>query len=450
MLKYIFLIILISGAISIYSLELQNNKSEQIDNYIKLLVEKKYFSGTIFVALRDQIIFNKNYGFANYEHNIPNKSDTKFRIASITKSFTALATLQLQDQGLLNIGDFVNQYIPDYPNGDKIKISHLLLHTSGIPNISAFDNFQDIIVLQISLSQFIAYFKDKPLEFVPGSQYKYSNSGYLLLSAILEKVSGKTFGQIINDNIFVPLGMKDSGYDHPRDLINNRASGYILKNNNLENSSYINMDLAVGSGGLYSTVQDLYLFDRVLYKNNFAKIFHDYNYQYCYGWNVDKLFGHKLVYHIGNMFGFSAIFYRFIDDDVCIIILSNFEHAPVEKIAQVISAIIFDKQWDAIFDTTIKEIRIDPKLTESYIGHYLVSSGQKITIFKEKDRLREYQRLFMKYFGQDKIELYQQSKNKFIDISNNIIVEFIKDDKNIYPNLSIFKDKQIVEANKIL
>ncbi|UCC40131.1 MAG: serine hydrolase [Candidatus Aminicenantes bacterium] len=250
----------------------------KVDEYIGAYVEMNLFSGSVLITQKGEILFKKAYGMADYEHAVPNTPQTKFRLASLTKQFTAMAVMQLHEKGLLNISDPISQYIPDYPNGHKITIHLLLSHTSGIPNFTVSTN-EETRLLPYTLEMTIEKFKDKPLEFSPGEKFEYSNAGYYLLGNIIEKVTGKDYETVLKQNIFEPLGMTSSGYDHNHLILKNRARGYHLEKGELYNAKYIHMSNVHASGGLYSTVEDMYLWHRALYteklvkKNSLEKMF---------------------------------------------------------------------------------------------------------------------------------------------------------------------------------
>ncbi len=345
-----------------------NNKKQievQVDEYINAYEKKGQFSGAIFIAKNGNILVNKGYGMANYELDVPNNPQTKFMIGSITKQFTAMAIMQLSQKGLLDVNDPIANYIPDYPNGEKITIHHLLTNSSGIPNYTELPEAEEKQSLYFSLEKLIEVFKNKPLEFTPGEKYNYSNSGYILLTYIIEKVSGKSYEEYLQENILKPLGMENSGYAHHENVLKNRASGYSMKDETFINADYIDPSCASGAGALFSTVEDLYLWDRALYteklisKEYLNKIFtskikipkenRHYDAQedrhYAYGWLMSTLLNHACASHGGVFPGFHSYIERCVDKDLCIIVLSNFDFAPVEKISTDLAAIVFGKPY---------------------------------------------------------------------------------------------------------
>ena len=180
----------------------KDNIIKKVDQYINSYVKMNQFSGSLLIAQNDQIIINKGYGMANWDYEIPNNPQTKFRIASLTKQFTAMAILMLEEKGLLDLNDPLTKYISDYPNGNKIKILHLLTHTSGIPDHTELPDFnQERRVYPYDVIKTIVTFKNKPLEFTPGEKFKYSNSGYILLGYIIEMITNMSYEQYIDKYI---------------------------------------------------------------------------------------------------------------------------------------------------------------------------------------------------------------------------------------------------------
>jgi D-alanyl-D-alanine carboxypeptidase len=239
----------------------------QAQALIEPFVRSDAFSGAVLVAHDGKAIFRQAFGQANREWGIANTPETKFRLGSITKQFTATAILQLAEQQKLSIDDPVSKYYADAPPAwQKITIRHLLTHTSGIPS------FTDILDLDKSDAridrtpeEIIKLTRDKPLEFEPGTRFKYDNSGYILLGCIVEKLSGESYAEYIQKHIFDPLGMRDSGYDSSEKIIPRRAAGYDNQHDQWSNAAFLSMTLPYAAGSLYSTVDDMLIWDQALY-----------------------------------------------------------------------------------------------------------------------------------------------------------------------------------------
>ena len=198
-----------------------------MDQVVQSYVSNKTFMGSVLVARGSEVLLNKGYGSANLEWDIPDSPSTKYRLGSITKQFTAASILLLEERGKLKVDDPVKKYLADAPAvWDKITIFHLLTHTSGIPNFTSFPEYPKLEPFPITADKLVAVFRDKPLDFQPGEKWSYSNSGYVLLGYLIEKVSGDTYEKFLQENIFTPLGMKDSGYDSNSAVIAHRAAGY--------------------------------------------------------------------------------------------------------------------------------------------------------------------------------------------------------------------------------
>jgi CubicO group peptidase (beta-lactamase class C family) len=325
--------------------------SEKINSYANHLVEANKFSGTIFIARGDSIIFSKGYGLADRAHDIANNSNTVFKIGSMTKQFTATALMQLVDQKKITIESKLVEFIPDYPNGNKITIHHLLTHTSGIPNYTKLPDFGKISLLPAKIEELISHIKNLPLEFEPGSKFRYNDSGYLLLTYIIEKVSGIFYSEYLQNNIFDKLDMKSSGYLSNK-IIKNLASGYVYnsKLKSIVNANYFDTSVPQGAGGLYSTVLDLYKWERSFYKDEILskeskeKMFTFSMADYGYGWGKELRKGGRVsIGHNGIINGFSSIIHRFVDDNVIIIVLANIENFEVNELFNKIPAIFFNE-----------------------------------------------------------------------------------------------------------
>ena len=358
-----------------------------------------------------------------------------------------MAIMQLQEKGLLSVADPIKKYLPDYPNGEKITIHHLLTHTSGIPNLTDFPDFLETMMIPSPVEKTIERFKNKPLEFEPGEKFSYSNSGYVLLGYLIEEISGKSYEAFLNENIFQPLNMTNSGYDHNSTILKNRASGYALGVDGLINASYIDMSLPIGGGALYSNVEDLYLWDRALYteklvsKNTLEKMFTPFKENYAYGWSITELFNRKRISHSGGINGFAANISRYVDDDVCIIVLSNFEYAPVGEISKDLAAIVFGEKYELPQER--KVVEVDPKIYDAYVGQYQLDTNFVISITKEDNRL------FAQATGQPKFEIFSESEVKFFLKVVDAQITFVKNDKGEVMELILHQNGKDHSAKKI-
>lgn len=340
-------------------------KNEQLDKLINLYQEYGKFNGSVLIADQGKVIYKKGFGMANMEWDIPNKSNTKHRLGSITKQFTAMLILQLAAENKLDLNSPITKYLPDYPkeNGDKITTHHLLSHTSGIPNYTAFPRFfEEESRNPYTPGEFVEKFANKDLEFSPGEKFNYSNSGYFLLGVIVEKITGKTYEQMLLDNIFTPLNMKDSGYDNHKEILKNRATGYEKNGNTFVNSNYLDMSIPYSAGSLYSTVEDLYTWDQALYTNKLLPqkymdlYFKPYipafgSNHYAYGWAVGKdVIGNSkdsiyAISHGGGINGFNTIISRTTSNKSLVVLLNNTGGAPLNQMTRAIRGIMHGKTY---------------------------------------------------------------------------------------------------------
>lgn len=352
-------------------------KAEQIDQLLSKYTEYGQFNGSALVSEHGKVIFKKGFGMANMEWEIPNQPDTKHRLGSITKQFTAMLILQLAEQGKVKLDVPITTYLPDYPkaNGDQITLHHLLTHTSGIPNYTSFPTFfKDVSRNPYSPEAFVKTFSEMPLEFKPGAKFAYSNSGYFLLGYIIEKVTGKTYEANLQEHIFTPLKMTNSGFDHSEIITKNRASGYEKNGNKIFNTGYIDMSLPYAAGSLYSTVEDLFLWDQALYGEQLLSAkFRDMlfgNYIstrgtafYGYGWNVYEIPNGKdgklkITEHGGGINGFNTIISRITTDNDLVVLLNNTGGAALDEMNRAIRNILYGQPYEmpknsvahAIFD----------------------------------------------------------------------------------------------------
>lgn len=342
---------------------LGDNKAEHLDALISSYADYDQFNGTVLVAKEGEVVYKNGFGMANFEWDVPNTSDTKFRLASITKQFTACAVMQLVEAGKLDLETPISAYLPNYPksSADVINIHHLLTHTSGIPNYTDSGDYQEQMDKRSSVEGLIARFKDLPLDFEPGKQFNYSNSGYVLLGAIIESASGKSYEEVLQEQIFDPLGMTNSGYDHNEEVMQKRASGYYKMGRLLKNANYIDMSTPYSAGALYSTVEDLFLWDQALYTDQllsdaskelvFSKHVSQGSEFYGYGWDIDVIkaggissMEKEVVAHSGFINGFNTRITRFVEDGSTVILLNNTSGAPLYHMTTAIAGILYDQE----------------------------------------------------------------------------------------------------------
>ena len=313
------------------------NKVQKIDDLLKTYTNYQQFNGTVLVAEKGKVVYKKGHGMANMEWGIPNSPDTKFRIGSVTKQFTAALIMQLVEEGKVKLDGKITDYLPDYrkDTGGKVTIHQLLNHTSGIPSYTNTKFFREDSRDFYKVKDFVKKFSSGDLEFEPGSAFRYNNSGYFLLGAIVEKVDGKTYAESLKTRILDPLGMTNTGYDTHGTILKKRARGYQKTPEGFENAPYLDMSLPYAAGSMYSTVEDLYKWDQALYQNKILSakskelMFKPGKQNYGYGFFIaeqpigktDKKV--KVIQHGGGINGFNCLFTRVVDQNHLIVVLDN-------------------------------------------------------------------------------------------------------------------------------
>ncbi len=305
---------------------------QQLDDYFTQLEEAKTFSGSVLLAKDGNIIFTKGYGMADIAAGVKNKPGTVLNIGSLSKAFTSMSIMILEERGLLRTTDTVAKYIPEFPNGDKITLHHLLSHSSGL-----FEYLNNPILWAFCTSyhtpeDLLPYYMDYPLSFEPGSQFEYCNSNYVTLGIIIERITGQSFQDFIDANILTPLKMEHTGYDPLGILFPDMAIGYDLLNPPTVTMDF-NDSIAYTAGAINSTVIDLYKWDQALYTEKLVssasleKLFTPNLGDYGYAWWINdmEINGemHNHIWHWGAYFGFHSFISRFVDDDLTVIILAN-------------------------------------------------------------------------------------------------------------------------------
>ncbi len=434
----LFFTLFVSGQNSVKLLPTNDQITAKVDEYMKAALQVDGFSGTVLIARDGKPIVSRGYGMANTELNVANTPETVFRLGSVTKQFTSMSIMMLQERGKLNVSDPICKYFADCPDSWKpITVRNLLTHTSGITNYTGFADFAKTTIMPITTAAMADRLKREPLEFTPGEKYAYSNSGYYLLGAIIEKTSGKLYADFLQENIFTPLGMKQTGYDDPLRIIMNRAAGYQKQAGKVINASYMDMSVPYAAGSLYSTTGDLLIWDQALYteklvtRKSLAEIFAPWKGDsgYGYGWNIGKQFEHRQISHGGGIYGFATQIARYPDDRVTVIVLSNIQGAPVGIIANNLSAIAFGGAYEIPKER--KEISLDAKVLEKYVGEYQIGTNIMVAITLESGKLMG------QLGGQGKFLILPESETEFYSKDVNAQIIFIRDAAGIVTGFTL-------------
>lgn len=398
----------------------------RMDAVIRDDADKGAFMGAVLVARDGEVLFDKGYGSANLEWNIANDGDTKFRLGSVTKQFTGVAILLLQERGKLTLDAPVRTYLPDSPAAwDKVTVRHLLTHSSGIPNFTSFPDYGASKTLPATHATLIARFRDKPLDFAPGEKFSYSNSGYVLLSALVEKLSGQSYGAFVTENLFKPLGMADTGYDSHAAILPRRASGYAPSAKGPVNADYIDMTIPQGAGALYSTTRDLLKWQRGLYGGKLLKpaslaaFRTPYKNGYALGVGVQSGDGVTTIEHGGGIEGFNTSLAYDPDRKITVVVLGNLNGPTPGKLAK--SLMTLARGGAVTLSVERKAVTVAPDQLPQYEGVYELAPTFAITM-RVKDG-----KLMTQATGQDEFELFPEGKDRFFLKVVDAQVEFTRD-----------------------
>lgn len=430
----------------------QENDKE-METFLQAHLETGEFMGSVLLARGDEVLYSGGYGMANLEHNVPNIPETVYRLASLTKQFTAAAILQLQEQGLLDINDPVDRYLPDYPHGGEITIYQLLNHTSGIPD---YEFLESTMAYRnaVSLDELMAKFSNLPLDFPPGSQFKYSNSGYVVLTAIIEKVSGQSYADYLDEHIFQPLGMDATRYDNEDTVLPGRATGYTWDGAAYHNAEFFDMSNVAGAGGLVSTVADMYKWDRAIYSDDvlsessrqaFLKptTSMDEGIGYSYGGAVLEISGRNYLLFSGQNSGFFTTALRYPDEEIYVVVLSNLENPSVQAVALGLAAIALGDPYQIPGGRTA--IELDSVISEKYAGSYQLAPDTVVNVTSEGGHL------FAEVPDVPKFEIFPESETEFFaQVSGTeYLLHFQVDAGGVVTGMVVLQGDQEIQAEKI-
>ncbi len=413
------------------------------------------FMGAVLVAQGDEPVLQRTWGSADLEWNIANTIDTKFRIGSVTKQFTAASILLLQERGKLDIDAPIATYLEETPEEwSTITIRNLLRHTSGIPNVTSLDDFATQKYLPTSQDELIAMFSSLPLEFEPGSQFSYSNSGYVLLSRIVENVSGENLGDFYQANIFDPLGMKESGIDVTASILPKRANGYSPTGDDVTvmNAPYADMGIPTGAGAMYSTVGDLHKWQRglfggkVLSDESLAEYLTPAPYdafagdQYALGVLIDRTDGNMFTWHGGGIEGFNAWLGYDPERETTVVVLANLNGGAATKIGEQLMTLVQGR--DIVLPGERGEIAMSTEELAEYEGVYALSPDFKITVFLDGDKL------MTQATGQGPARIYPEAKDRFFLKVIDAQLGFNRDESGMITGATLYQNSREFPAQK--
>jgi CubicO group peptidase (beta-lactamase class C family) len=433
----LFLFFLVSLALGSITVEGQarSRLTAEIDRLVTSESKPGEPGGVVLIAQKDRIIYQKAFGTANLELNVPMRKEMVFNIASITKQFTAVAVLQLMEQGKLSLEDEITKYLPDYPTGgQKITIENLLTHTAGIPasDAAAMTRLQGERRL-VTLPEIIGTFKSRPLDFAPGTKMVYSNNGYILLGAIIEKVSGTPYAEYLKKNLFNPAGMTATLFGDDYVIVKNRAASYVYSRAESRFLNALNgkVETAYSAGAIQSTAEDIFKWNRALLsyklikKESLEKAQTEYKLpggkgtNYGFGWFIGNIQGSPIVEHGGNMGGFMSHAIYLPREDVFVGVFYNFRMPTrlPEFLAGDLAALVINKPFN------INEITLDENLLKSYVGVYEEEGVERLITV-------ENGKLFYQRVGANKLLMKPYAKDKFFFENAAVTAEFKRDENN--------------------
>lgn len=351
------------------------------------------FSGTLLVAKGDKVLLERAYGEANVEWHIPNRPDTRFRLGSVTKQFTAAAILLLQEQGKLRVSDRLDQHLSALPESWRaVTVEQLLTHTSGIHSFTDIAGYPVNERMSSAPAQVLEPVRNLPLDFAPGSRFNYSNSGYVLLGMLIEQVSGMRYAQFLQQYIFDPLGMKDSGYDSNTAIIARRAAGYTHNGGKLENAGFIDMSVPHAAGALYSTTSDLLRWQRALYEGKLLKpeslraMTTPKFDEYAFGLGVLDGPQGKQYGHGGGIEGFSTLVGYRPAERISVILLSNVETHYLPELERPLFTVA--RGQPVVLPSERKQIALSPAERQQLAGTYVAPDGRRLRLRVEGSGLQ--------------------------------------------------------------
>lgn len=401
--------------------------AERMDQVARASAQREEFSGAALVARGDQMLLDRGYGLANREWDQANDGDTRFRLGSLTKQFTAVAILVLAERGALDVDAPVRTYLPDAPPAwDGITLHHLLTHTSGLADFTRLDDYDDLKVRPSRPSDVIARLRDRPLEFAPGRNWAYSNSGYVVLTAVIEAVSGEPYAQFVRDALFQPLGMTESGYDDPAEILPRRAAGYVRSGEGGANAGYVDMSLPQGAGGLYSTTHDLLKWERGLFggrllnARSMARLTTPDRNGYALGLQVSGQGDDRVFSHSGAIDGFNSYMAYVPSDGVAVIVLGNLSGPGPEKVGG--DLLTLARGGVVTLADERRAVVLSGEMLDDYPGVYALSPAFALTLSVVDGAL------VAQATGQQPLALSAEAPDAFFAPSIDAQIVFTRDD----------------------
>lgn len=418
------------------------------------LKEKTDPGFTVLVSRKGEVLFSKAYGMADVKEKKANTPDTTFRIGSISKQFTAAAILKLQEHGKLSVQDSLAKYYPKWPNGKNITLHHLLTHTSGIYSYTSHPLFAMQVSKPANIATLIPAIQKEKVNFAPGEKWEYCNSGYFLLGLIIEKVSGKNYGEFLQTEFFEPLGMKHTGVHVAGKEPEGESLGYAKGALGFKLSNNWDMSWAGGAGALFSTTGDLQRWNEGIFGGNVlsketlraaftpVKLADGSTKNYGYGWGISEKRGVRIISHGGGLQGFQSSLARARDQKVTIVVLANAApgYNPGGMMGSLVD-IFLEK------DMTPKPVHVvNKKLIgknyDDYVGSYDFGKATLVVT-------RVGDQLYVKLGEQNRIEVFPEAADEFFLKAVEAAVKFERDQDGTLLRLVLHQNGQIQKAPRL-
>jgi CubicO group peptidase (beta-lactamase class C family) len=424
------------------------DKAKQLDSLIGYYAKEDNYSGVVFIAEKGRVLFNKAYGYRNAQEKQPHTTGSIFQIGSLTKQFTAEVVLMLAKEKKLELTDKLSKYFPDFPNSEKINVTHLLSHTSGLYNYTEDSLFSEVLQFKkVSRETMLNLVRNKPIKFEPGSQFSYSNTNYVLLGYIIEKVTGKGYDEVVRNYIFKPLGMKKSGFDYMGLKDKDKSAGYdLLDETNSVPAPPTDYTASFAAGAMYSTAEDLYTWHKALQsykllpKDWQEKAYTPNQDRYGFGWLADTAFEKRVLLHSGGISGFTSYILRVQEEDLCIIMLENNGNPATDKNNMMIHTLSYFYSPRFEMPVAKEPVNVPTELLQQYTGSYAINDNFVLEVTLSGKTL------YVQATGQPKLKIVPESNTMFFSKVVEARIEFVKGDDGKISKLILHQGGRDISA----
>ena len=436
---------LIIAIFCLSTVQLKAQTTNELDSIVKAFDKANFFHGVISVSKNGKVLLSKGYGLADAESRKMNDPSLAFQIGSVNKQFTAVAILKLQEEGKLNVQDKLSRYFPELPHSDMITLHHLLTHTSGLYNYTNDTTFwMREASFSSSKEKMISRFSGRPLDFEPGTKYNYSNSGYLLLGYIIEKVSGKPYEKYMRENIFNPLGMTHTGFDFTKPFP--KATGYYDNGTVFSKAMIVDSSASHAAGAMYSTLADLHKWvdamhqKKLISKESWKAAFTPYMDDYGYGFVRQSRDGKEMIWHNGGIHGFVSHLVYFPESNASIIVLSNYMQSNLGDLVTTLYLALNGKAYH--LPKQRGEIEVPVTVLQQYAGSYELVPGFVITVTVEGNQL------MAQATGQQNFPLFAEKEDFFFYKVVDAQIKFEKGPDGKVSHLVLFQNGRELKGQK--